>query len=92
MLSGHNLIKSFDEAALGAPRGDDRAAGGREAVGGGGTSVGPALPAGDIWQYFQDYYPVRVSSIRASSCTFHCTQELLKTGFWLLPAWLTGLI
>lgn len=39
---------------------------------------------------FQDYHPVSVSRVNASSCTFHCAQELLKTRFWLLSAQLTG--
>lgn len=33
---------------------------------------------------FWDHHPVRVSSLNASSDTFHCA--LLKTGSWLLPA------
>lgn len=38
---------------------------------------------------FEEYHPARVSSINASSCTFHCAQELLKTGSWLPAAQLT---
>lgn len=37
-------------APRGASMGEDEAADGRQAVEGGRTHVGPALPAADIWQ------------------------------------------